>query len=328
MGIEEVFDEALFNVDLLLSNLKNPSSRGGDTAPSQSYLQEFNSNMLLFSKALSQECTKFSIAHSSPPFPEASITKSLAGLVCNTASQLVGSYLSLPLTVGSTYLNVLCIELESLISNLKQFIERIKGIVVRSEKLENGLISTGILWEFCDKISALPKTNAEAVTSILHKEEQLINDGLQELNEINSTKPELSGCSSEDSDLSEDESDICPIGMKILPSVKGLIKSACALLQRTQKIINRAPSCNYTKLDPLVDQVSKISNSVDDLICSLYVPINVPHVIDHSNVLASKLTTILETVKGIASEVDHDGIQFIATAIQHNLQNLQTKASE
>ena len=96
-----------------------------------SYLQEFNSNMLLFSKALSQECTKFSIAHSSPPFPEASITKSLAGLVCNTASQLVGSYLSLPLTVGSTYLNVLCIELESLISNLKQFIERIKGIVVR-----------------------------------------------------------------------------------------------------------------------------------------------------------------------------------------------------
>jgi len=53
-----------------------------------------------------------------------------------------------------------------------------------SEKLENGLISTGILWEFCDKISALPKTNAEAVTSILHKEEQLINDGLQELNEV------------------------------------------------------------------------------------------------------------------------------------------------
>ena len=51
-------------------------------------------------------------------------------------------------------------------------------------------------------------------------------------------------------------------------------------------------------------------------------------VIDHSNVLASKLTTILETVKGIASEADHDGIQFIATAIQHNLQNLQTKASE
>lgn len=77
-----------------------------------------------------------------------------------------------------------------------------------------------------------------------------------------------------------------------------------------------------------MEQVSKISNSVDDLICSLYVPINLAHVVDHSNVLASKLTTILETVKGIASEADHDGIQFIATAIQHNLRNLQAKASE
>ena len=57
-------------------------------------------------------------------------------------------------------------------------------------------------------------------------------------------------------------------------------------------------------------------------------PINLAHVVDHSNVLASKLTTILETVKGIASEADHDGIQFIATAIQHNLRNLQAKASE
>lgn len=52
------------------------------------------------------------------------------------------------------------------------------------EKVENVLISTGILWEFCDRISALPKTNAEAITSILCKEEQLINDGLQELNEV------------------------------------------------------------------------------------------------------------------------------------------------
>lgn len=325
MNSEEVFNEALFNVDLLVSSLKNPK-RGNDTDLSQLDLKEFNSNMLLISKALSQECTKFSIAHSSPPFPEATITQSLAGLVCNTASQLVGSYLSLPSTVGATLLTVLCREIESLILNLKQFIECIRGIVLRREKAEISLISTGILWEFCDRISSLPKTNAEAITSILHKEEQLISDGLQELNEVNSTQPNLSDCSSEDDESSESE--FCAAGIKILPSVKGLVKSACALLLRTQKIINRTPSCNYTKLDPLVEQVSKISNSVDDLICSLYVPINLAQVIDHSNVLASKLTTILETVKGIASEADHDGIQFIATAIQHNLQNLQTKASE
>jgi len=289
-------------------------------------MNEFNSKLSLLAKVLSKECTKFSIAHSSPPFPEADVTKNLAGLVCNSASHLVGSYLSLPEAVGSTFLKILFTEIENLVVNLKQFIECIQGIVLRSEKVETGLISTGILWEFCDRIATLPKTNVEAVALTLHKEQQLIKDGLEELNEINSTEP--SGNSSEDSESSQNESELCSIGIKILPSVKGLVKSACALLQRTQKIINHAPKCEYTQLDPLVEQVSKISNSVDDLICSVYVPINLDQVMDHSNLLASKLTTIIETVRGIASEGDHDGIQFIANAIQHNLQNLQTKASE
>ena len=173
-------------------------------------MNEFNSKLSLLAKVLSKECTKFSIAHSSPPFPEADVTKNLAGLVCNSASHLVGSYLSLPEAVGSTFLKILFTEIENLVVNLKQFIECIQGIVLRrwwavinfessryllieycfqwySEKVETGLISTGILWEFCDRIATLPKTNVEAVALTLHKEQQLIKDGLEELNEVRIT---------------------------------------------------------------------------------------------------------------------------------------------
>ena len=51
--------------------------------------------------------------------------------------------------------------------------------------MQQGLFSTGILWEFCDRIPLLPKNNAEAVTQILDREERLISDALEELGQVN-----------------------------------------------------------------------------------------------------------------------------------------------
>ena len=50
--------------------------------------------------------------------------------------------------------------------------------------MDSCLLSTGIVWEFCDRIPTLPKSNVEAVTLILAKEEQLISDALIELDEV------------------------------------------------------------------------------------------------------------------------------------------------
>jgi hypothetical protein len=50
--------------------------------------------------------------------------------------------------------------------------------------LQPCLLSTGIIWEFCDKLPTLPKNNKEAVSSVLNREEQLINDAIEELEEV------------------------------------------------------------------------------------------------------------------------------------------------
>lgn len=56
--------------------------------------------------------------------------------------------------------------------------------MLTSDNLQPCLLSTGIIWEFCDKLPTLPKNNKEAVSSVLSREEQLINDAIEELEEV------------------------------------------------------------------------------------------------------------------------------------------------
>lgn len=80
---------------------------------------------------LSHEATKFAIAHSSPPYPDVTTSKTLAGGLCNAANQLIGSYLLLPSSAGATFLSYQAKELEALIESLKHFAETIKNIVLK-----------------------------------------------------------------------------------------------------------------------------------------------------------------------------------------------------
>ncbi len=60
----------------------------------------------------------------------------------------------------------------------------IKNLAFFSETLQPCLLSTGVVWEFCDRLPTLPKTNKEAVASVLSREEQLINDAIEELEQV------------------------------------------------------------------------------------------------------------------------------------------------
>lgn len=287
----------------------------------ESTSEGFQENFLAAAKVLSHEATKFAIAHSSPPLPEPSTTKNLAGSLCNAANQLVGCYLMLPTTVGATFLDVVRDELESLLTNLRQFLETVQNIVVNNEKLESCLQTTGILWECCDRLPSLPKNNAEAVIRVLGAAENLITDAIEELDESREIEEE-----NEDDDSDNDETAIRGAAVTLLPSVKGLIKSSAALIRKTKKLVSSYSNPDQTKLDPLV-KVSILSTVIDDIICCLYTPINVSQALEHANVLSSHVGHILDTVKGIAGEEDQRWIDLLSTAVQHNLSTLQNKVS-
>lgn len=59
-----------------------------------------------------------------------------------------------------------------------------KLFLILSDTLQPCLVSTGILWEFCDRLPTLPKNNKEAVLAVLSREEELINDAIEELEQV------------------------------------------------------------------------------------------------------------------------------------------------
>ena len=84
--------------------------------------------------------------------------------------------------------------------------------------------------------------------------------------------------------------------------------------------------CNPTQLDPLVKELSNLSDCVDEIVCSTYSPVNIQQLLDKANLLASHLHKILETLKtGISGENEQQWIEFLGVAVEHNLQNLQMK---
>jgi hypothetical protein len=73
-----------------------------------------------------------------------STTQSLAGSLCNATSQLVGCYLLLPNTCGSTFLQIIEKELESLIFGVKQFVEKIHNLILKKYFKHNNFVFTVI----------------------------------------------------------------------------------------------------------------------------------------------------------------------------------------
>ena len=92
-------------------------------------MDKFWSEMVVGSKVLSHEATKFAIAHSTPPY-DSNCCKDLSNSLVNAAKNLVETYFTLPSSVGSTFLQVISRELILLLSSSKEFIESVQQIVL------------------------------------------------------------------------------------------------------------------------------------------------------------------------------------------------------
>lgn len=80
-------------------------------------------------------------------------------------------------------------------------------------------------------------------------------------------------------------------------------------------------------MDLIAEVASTISSSLDDLVCSLYSPVNVAQALSNGILLSSRLQEILTIARDLAGEEDQKWIELIDKGINHNLQNLQAKAS-
>lgn len=109
----------------------------------------------------------------------------------------------------------------------------------------------------------------------------------------------------------------------------GLVKTARSSLKRIGTALRMKGKFEteeqVSQLDDLVSGVQKISPAVDDLISSMYPPVNKDAVKSTAAVLKTQIQALLYMVKQsqYTNEEDNSWIQFLLNAVDHNNNKLQ-----
>ncbi|PNF25962.1 hypothetical protein B7P43_G06373 [Cryptotermes secundus] len=182
---------------------------------------------------------------------------------------------------------------------------------------KNRLMLTGRVWDACEAVESLPQNNFQVTCKIMQREEGLVLDAVQEIEE----------------EVAADQSDNNKTwnhkDRELLFPCIGLVKAARSSLKRTDTALRMKGKSEteqqVSQLDDLVSGVKKISPAVDDLISSLYPPMNKDAVRSTAAVLKTQIQALLHMVKQshYTNEEDNSWIEFLLNAVDHNNNKLQ-----
>ncbi|KAL9974473.1 hypothetical protein ACROYT_G011508 [Oculina patagonica] len=202
--------------------------------------------------------------------------------------------------------------------------EKNTKICVASAKTQ----STGTLWEHCDSFQNLPKDNKQAVLAILQSSSELIKDALTELDEAQ----KCNGCQG-DNDDDDDDTESNKQGWSsedklLVPPCVGLVKACRSCVKKISSAIQTSGQVtsveNIQQLDKMADKVLRTSPSVDDVVMSLYSPMNHQSVSESASKLANQLKEMLNKARNshFTLESDSTWLDFLNKAIDHNMDKL------
>uniref|UniRef100_A0A8C6XW82 Uncharacterized protein n=1 Tax=Naja naja TaxID=35670 RepID=A0A8C6XW82_NAJNA len=143
------------------------------------------------------------------------------------------------------------------------------------------LISTGGIWEACDRVSCLPHDNLAAATLAISSCLELIKDALEEMEQMQAEGGASPG------DLLEEEALGSPghrgfawtdPERQLLGPCKGLVKATKAGLRKLLAAMRTHGGADtaeqVAQLDALAEATAELSPSVDELVLSLCPPVN------------------------------------------------------
>ncbi|KAI0224982.1 cyclin-D1-binding protein 1 [Lamellibrachia satsuma] len=281
-------------------------------------------------KLVSIEATKLCLAFAEPPLPKYEVYHPLIERIGKATLAMVTSFYNLPLSKGATLNRMVRKDISRIVDATVTLVEVIKASNYQGS--QQHLHSTGTVWEYCDQFPNLPKDNKDATLHVGNETSQLVKDALEEIQE---TLQSEDGCGDQ-LDLScQDQNDVSwseEDKQVIMPSV-GLIKAANACLKRVLGAVKKHGKCDCAKdasqLDNLVERLYEVSPAVDEVVLSVYPPVNKEVVHENTEKLGVILQTLLECVKHVhvTTEDDASWLEFLLKAVIHNMDKMQQVTS-
>ncbi|XP_060691961.1 cyclin-D1-binding protein 1 homolog [Hemiscyllium ocellatum] len=281
-------------------------------------------------KAISHEATKLSLAFSKPPLPSVQDCQKLTADFQKSTLNLTTVYFWLPKSQGVTLRRLVRDATVDIVEGVIQLLNVILSTPLQS--LSQGqLTSTGGVWEACDKFSKLPKDNQAAVLSLMSSYAAIVEDALEEMEQAqNADNPDPFSDIFDDADSRENRDTYWSEADKqIIAPCLGLVKAAKACLKKVSgamKTHGKIDNLQHiTQLDDLGDITTEISPSVDELVLSLYPPMDYLTVRTNAANVAMVLNKVLEITKSshMCPESENSWLQFLSGAIEHNMDKVK-----
>ncbi|KAJ6633955.1 hypothetical protein lerEdw1_014225 [Lerista edwardsae] len=282
-------------------------------------------------RAASQEATKLSLAFSRPPLPSPVECDALSEGVLTAALAAASAYYWLPKGQGTTLRKAVRGATVEVLEGLIQLTDMILRTPLQSLAPEQ-LVSTGGVWEACDRVAQLPRDNQAAVALALASCLGVVKDALEEMEQAQAEGGDPYGDVLEDEDLgSRGNRDVywSEADRQVLGPCRGLVKAARACLKKVLGAVRahgRADTAELAaQLDDLADIATDVSPSVDELVLSTYPPVNQLSLRLNAAKLASVLKKLLEVARAshVCPPSEESWVQFLAGAVDHNMDKIK-----
>ncbi|GFG33296.1 hypothetical protein Cfor_01796 [Coptotermes formosanus] len=325
-GVGNVFRTAIDNMKLALQQLED--GEGLDKSKLEFNLEDFWLRLRVATKCLSNEVTKLCLAFSKPPLPGVTQTDTMLRTLETAYLEMLSAFYSLPKSCGLMLrreVNLAVLEImQSLITVVTSVTE--KGDKVQKERL----VLTGCLWNACEAVERLPQNNLQVTCNIVQREEGLVLDALQEIEEEVATDQSGHRLRGEEEEAEDDNSKTWNNqDRELLFPCMGLVKTARSSLKRIHTTLQMNGKYEteeqVSQLDDLVCEVKEISPAVDDLVSCMYPPMNKNAVKSAVAVLKTRVEALLHMVKQshYIAEQDTGWTEFLLKAVDHNNNKLQ-----
>ncbi|XP_015769684.1 PREDICTED: cyclin-D1-binding protein 1 homolog [Acropora digitifera] len=287
-------------------------------------LEEFWLKLGMTTRAVSKEATKLTVSFSKPPAPSVDELQCLLTGFETSVIAMLTIFRSLPLSQGRSLYKKLQESVITVVEDCQaltvSFIkEGCSSVACAKTK------STGTLWEHCDNFQNLPRDNKHAVIAVLHSNSELVKDALSELSEAQKSN----GCQSDDDEdkdcnkkgWSDEDRLLVPPCIGLVKACRSCIKKVTSAIQTSGQVTSTE---NIQQLDEIADEILRTSPRVDDLVLSLYWPMNHQNVLESATKLSQQLKDLLEKARNSHFTVDSDlsWLDFLTKAIDHNFDKL------
>ncbi|XP_067324422.1 cyclin-D1-binding protein 1 [Anolis sagrei] len=283
-------------------------------------------------EAASREASALSLALARPPPPPRQDQEQLTNRALGAVLAAASIYYRLPKSQGTTLRKAVRDATVELAEGMIQLTEVLLRRPVQSISREQ-LISTGSVWEACDRASALPRDNQAAVALAISSCLGIVKDALEEMEQAQQEGADPYGDVLEDEELgSRGNRDVywSEADRQLLGPCLGLVKAAKACLKKVLGAVRAHGQVDtaerVAQLDDLADMAADVSPSVDELALSTYPPVNQLSVRLNAAKLASVLKKMLEIARSshVCPPSEEGWVQFLSGAVDHNLDRIKS----